>query len=103
MPASQARLIAQALQRFEKLKPSYVKLLDANKAWRFSHARDSTIMVGDGKLVNWYKVNYAEEQALRQDSNDKLAVASGKARRRSWLVALEGVGLALLGYVIITQ
>lgn len=103
MPASQARLIAQALQRFEKMKPAYVKLLDANKSWRAAHARDSALSVLDARMANWYKVSYQEEQQLRQDSNSKLEEAQAKARRRGWLVALETAGLALLGYVIVAK
>lgn len=65
--------------------------------------KDSLILAGNTRLINWYKGAYSEEQLLRQDANKKLEISQGKARRRGLLVAIEAVGLALLGYVIITR
>jgi hypothetical protein len=103
IPASQARQIAQALQRFEKLKPAYLLKQQAIADWRAVHGQDSAIAAKQVLLINWYKITYAEEQGLRQDSNKKLAISQGKARRRGLLVAIETVGIALAGYVIITK
>lgn len=65
--------------------------------------KDSAILAGNTRLINWYKGAYSEEQLLRQDSNQKLEISQGKARRRGWLVAIEAAGLALLAYVIVTK
>jgi hypothetical protein len=67
------------------------------------HAKDSTAVAGQARLIDWYKGAYAEEQGLRQDSNAKLAISQGKATRRGLLVAIEAIALGLAGYVIITK
>jgi hypothetical protein len=85
------------------MKPAYAQLYQANKAWHTVHAKDSTLLAGNGRLINWYKGAYAEEQALRQDSNNKLQVSQGKAKRRGWTIALESLALALLGYATVTH
>jgi hypothetical protein len=101
--AEQAAIIEQALKRFESLKPAYSQKALGYEKLALGSQRDSTLLIGNDKIIEWYRVTYAEEQKLRQDSNGKLQVAQGKARRRGWLVALETAMLALGGYVLVTK
>lgn len=103
MPDSQRQLIDAALRRFEKLKPAYASLAYANQNLHEVIRKDSAIQVGQGRIISWYRSAYSEEQRLRQDSNAKQQAWKHKAKKRGWLVAIETVGLALAGYVILTK
>jgi hypothetical protein len=93
--------VRRALGRFEQLKLAYAQEVASGNALRKDSVKVEAFIAGQKRLLGWYKGAYAQEQTLRQDSNAKLGIAQGKATRRGWLVALEGLGLLLLGYVAI--
>jgi hypothetical protein len=101
--ASQAAIIAQALRRFEKLKPAYLEKQLAYTGLVLVSRKDSATLAGNKRIIDWYKGAYSEEQLLRQDANKKLEISQGKARRRGWLVAIETAAIALIGYALITK
>jgi ferric-dicitrate binding protein FerR (iron transport regulator) len=96
-------VIASALRRFEKLKPAYAAKVQANQQWRAVHQQDSIALAAHSKTTDLYQESLATEHALRADATAKLKVSKGKATRRGLLVAIEALGLALAGYVILTK
>jgi hypothetical protein len=103
IPAEQALILARAVQRFERLKRAYAEKSQAYQALSFAFRQDSSALTGKDKLIDWYKITYTEEQSLRQDSNKKLAITQGKAKRRGLLLAAESIALAAMGYLVITH
>jgi len=83
------------------LKPAYAEKQLAYTTLVLVGRKDSAALLGNKRLIDWYKGAYSEEQSLRQDSNNKLAVAQGKAHRRGWVIVLETLGLGLLGYAAV--
>jgi hypothetical protein len=95
--------VRRALGRFEQVKQAYVEEVASGNQLRKINTKNETILKKKDNLLNWYTGAYTEEQTLRQDSNKKLAVSQGKVTRRGWIIALETLGLALLGYASITH
>lgn len=96
-------MIASALRRFEALKPAYAAKSQAVLTWQAVHRQDSLASQAQQRTIGLYQRSISGEQLLRADTDAKLKISQGKARRRGWLVAIEAAGLALAGYVILTK
>lgn len=74
--------------------------MQAGRAWQDSLVTARAGLASQAHYLDWYKAHYAQEQGLRQATDARLAIAQRTGRRRGWLLALEGLGLGLLGYAV---
>ncbi len=101
IPAEQARILDATAQRYEKLKPAFIEVLLSNQHYERAHLLDSTALNEKAKTISYYQKKGSNDQVLIKDATYKATFWQKKARKRGLLVALEAIGLALAGYLLL--